>query len=76
MSSYRSMVPGSGLRPSGAASGAQCKGILLDLDDTLIDDHGAVRAALDALLVAHRLPAAGRDAFQVEWRAIARRHLV
>ena len=50
------------------------RGILLDLDDTLIDDRSATRAGLEAFLVAHELDQEGREEHLVAWRAIAARH--
>lgn len=52
------------------------RGLLLDLDDTLLDDRGATRLALDELLAAHGLDLTHRDAHLVSWRAIALRHWV
>jgi len=49
------------------------RGILLDLDDTLIDDRSSTRAGLEAFLVAHQLDKASEEAL-VAWRAIAARH--
>jgi putative hydrolase of the HAD superfamily len=50
------------------------RGMLLDLDDTLIDDRGATRVGLEAFLGAHDFDQAGRDKHLVTWRAIAARH--
>jgi putative hydrolase of the HAD superfamily len=50
------------------------RGILLDLDDTLIDDRSSTHAALEAFLIAHQLDTAGREEVLVTWRAIAARH--
>ncbi len=50
------------------------RGILLDLDDTLIDDRGSARAALDAFLAAHQLDSVDREELLVAWRVIGVRH--
>lgn len=50
------------------------RGILLDLDDTLLDDRNSTRVALEAFLVAHQLHKAGREEQLAAWRAIATRH--
>jgi putative hydrolase of the HAD superfamily len=50
------------------------RGILLDLDDTLIDDRSSTRAALEAFLVAHRFGDARREELLAKWRTIAMRH--
>jgi putative hydrolase of the HAD superfamily len=52
------------------------RGILLDLDDTLLDDRSSTRAALEAFLVAHQLHNAAREEQLAAWRAIAARHWV
>lgn len=52
--------------------------ILLDLDDTLVDDHRSTAAALGAFVETHRVSLDGRDvaALLQEWRAIFFRHWV
>jgi putative hydrolase of the HAD superfamily len=50
------------------------RGILLDLDDTLIDDRSSTRVALKAFLVAHQLDEASREELLVTWHTIAARH--
>ena len=52
------------------------RALLLDLDDTLLDDRGATRFALDALLAAHGLNGAERDTHLATWRSISQRHWV
>jgi FMN phosphatase YigB (HAD superfamily) len=48
------------------------RGILLDLDDTLIDDRASTRSALEAFMVAHRIER--REEQSASWREIAARH--
>jgi putative hydrolase of the HAD superfamily len=50
------------------------RGILLDLDDTLIDDRSSTRAALEAFLNAHQLDKSSHKELVVAWAAIAARH--
>lgn len=52
------------------------RAILLDLDDTLLDESSAAGAGFVALVAAHcaRLPAVGEEALRAAWRAIAHRH--
>jgi putative hydrolase of the HAD superfamily len=54
------------------------KAILLDLDDTLLDDRNAVRVALEALLSAHRdtVHYAEYEEALSSWRRIAARHWI
>lgn len=59
----------------GALTGS-VKGILLDLDNTLIDDRSSMCAALEAFLVAHRLDTANRDQLLASWHSIAARHWI
>ena len=51
------------------------RALLLDLDDTLLDDRNSTRTALEAFLTAHHL-LAGRSRGDVlaSWRSIAARH--
>lgn len=50
------------------------RGILLDLDDTLVDDRSAMRAGVEALLAAHHPGQANREEHQAAWRASAERY--
>jgi putative hydrolase of the HAD superfamily len=50
------------------------RAILLDLDDTLLDDRSATRAALDAFLSFHQSSSHSREQLLASWRSIAVRH--
>lgn len=52
------------------------RAILLDLDDTLLDDRSATQSALDAFMTFHAgaLPGVSRDDMLGLWRSIAARH--
>jgi putative hydrolase of the HAD superfamily len=52
------------------------KALLVDLDDTLLDDKAASRAAATAFFDVHRcrLPDGSFDDFHVRWRGLAGRH--
>lgn len=52
------------------------RGILLDLDDTLLDDRRASQIAFDALVRANRerLSWSSKDDLLANWRAITKRH--
>jgi len=52
------------------------RAVLLDLDDTLLDDRSATRTALDAFLSAHQASSAGRSREELLalWRSISARH--
>jgi putative hydrolase of the HAD superfamily len=50
------------------------RAILLDLDDTLLDDRRATRLGLDAFLGFHRPSDRNRDELLTAWRTIAARH--
>lgn len=52
--------------------------ILLDLDDTLVDDHGSTAVAFGAFVADHRALLGRRDiaSLQLEWRAVLAKHWV
>ncbi len=50
------------------------RAILLDLDDTLLDDRRATRFGVAAFLDFHRRADGNRDALLTEWRSVAARH--
>jgi putative hydrolase of the HAD superfamily len=54
------------------------RSILLDLDDTLIDDHGATACAFAALVEAHRALLGHREEAELlaEWRTVSDRHWI